>query len=129
MIEVVEVGPAHPCWKAYGDDDWNGHTFINWVHHVIVGKHVKLKPPSDLPKETIRGVWQAVASSAFFVELEGKTVHILQHGQSHCRMPGVPGEWPEGHIWLSFEDADLRAAATCAECRRQQGLPPPGEAE
>lgn len=124
---MIDVGPNHPCWKAYGDDDWNGHTFINWVHNIIVGQHVRLRPPADLPKETVHGVWQAVASSALFVELDGTTVHILQHGVSHCKMPGVPGEWPAGHLWVGFQDPDVRAAATCPRCREEQGLGPPGK--
>lgn len=129
MIELVEVGPEHPCWKAVDDDDWNGATFTNWVCNVVVGQHVRLKPPAELPRETVQRVWSAVASSASFVELEGQTVHILKHGVSHCKMPGVPAQWPEGHVWISFEDADVRAAATCEECRRQEGLGPPCKSE
>lgn len=126
---MIDVGPEHPCWKAYGDDDWNGATFTNWVCNSLPGRHVLLRPPHDLPKETLHGVWQAVAASAGYVELEGKTVHILKHGQSHCRMPGVPGEWPAGHIWLGFQDQDIRAAVTCPECRRVEGLGPPCKTE
>lgn len=124
-VNLVLVDKDHPCWKAYGDDDWNGATFTNWVLNVIVGQHVRLMPGPDVPKETVNGVWEAVASAACFVELEGATVHILKHGQSHCKMAGVPGEWPDGHRWMSFESADLRAAATCPECRRVEGLGPP----
>lgn len=129
MINLILVDEKHPCWKAVDDDDWNGATFTNWILRTVVGQHVRLMPPTELPKETVQKVWQAVASSASFVELEGKTVHILKHGQSHCKMPGVPGEWPEGHIWISFQDPDIRAAATCPECRSVEGLGPPYRSE
>jgi len=125
MINLIFVDKDHPCWTAVNDDDWNGEAFTNWVLHTVVGQHVRLMPPMDLSKETVGKVWEVVASSASFVELEGVTMHILKHGISHCKMPGVPGEWPEGHRWMSFESANLRAAATCPECRRVEGLGPP----
>jgi hypothetical protein len=121
-VSLVLVDKDHPCWKAYGDDDWNGATFWNWVHNVIVGQHVRLMPSPETPKETVDGVWEAVASTAGFVELEGVTMHILKFGVSHCGMPGVPGDWPPGNRWISFESPDLRAATTCEECRRLEGL-------
>jgi hypothetical protein len=125
VINLVEVGPEHPCWKAVDDDDWNGATFTNWVLNAVVGQHVRLKPPPGLPKETVGKVWEAVASTASFVEVEGKTVHVLKHGQSHCKMQGTPGEWPDGHMWMSFESPDLRAAVTCEKCRQTEGFGPP----
>lgn len=124
-VSLILVDKDHPAWKAFGDDDWNGATFTNWVLNVVVGQHVRLIPGPDAPKATVDGVWEAVSASAGFVELEGVTVHILKHGQSHCKMAGVPGEWPEGHRWIGFNDPDIRAATTCPECRQEEGLPPP----
>lgn len=52
-------------------------------------------------------------------------VHILRFGWSLCLFSRkVPGEWPEGHTWVSVEDAHL---ATCARCKESlaiaQGVP------
>jgi hypothetical protein len=43
-----------------------------------------------------------------------RTVHILRGGVSFCLMPGVPKDWPKGHVWVSYEE---RALATCGKCR------------
>ena len=42
-------------------------------------------------------------------------VHILKHGLALCRFsPQVPGQWPEGHQWVSELDEDK---ATCSLCK------------
>ncbi len=38
-------------------------------------------------------------------------VHILRYGQTLCLMPGVPRDWPEGHMW-SQDIGDV----TCEKC-------------
>lgn len=44
-------------------------------------------------------------------------VHVLYYGSPLCRfMQGVPGEWPEGHQWVSYRDTSVRTAANCEEC-------------
>ena len=50
-------------------------------------------------------------------------VHILKHGRSYCEMQGVPGEWPDNHIWISFQDQENAKEANCPECvsRRDAG--------
>ncbi len=50
-------------------------------------------------------------------------VHILKHGKSYCDMPGVPGGWPDHHLWISFEDRENAKEASCPECvsRRDAG--------
>jgi hypothetical protein len=43
-------------------------------------------------------------------------VHVLHHGLSLCSMSkqhGVPGEWPEGNVWVGVEEKDQ---ATCKAC-------------
>lgn len=42
-------------------------------------------------------------------------VHILLEGRALCGMPGLPGEWPEGHAWLAFNDSGA-VDASCAVC-------------
>ena len=39
-------------------------------------------------------------------------VHHLHGGVTACRMPGLPGSWPEGHKW-----SEDWLEVTCAECR------------
>lgn len=29
----------------------------------------------------------------------GATIHHLHHGVTDCRMPGLPVEWPDRHLW------------------------------
>lgn len=41
------------------------------------------------------------------------TVHILWLGRPYCGLPGVPGEWPDGHLWV---DKDSRRDANCPGC-------------
>lgn len=44
------------------------------------------------------------------------TVHILKHGVSYCRMPGLPCDWPEGHSWLAFYDPLVPSRVNCPTC-------------
>ena len=42
-----------------------------------------------------------------------RTVHCLDYGQALCGMQGLPGDWPDGHVWLPKlnwpkGDAELR---------------------
>jgi len=43
-------------------------------------------------------------------------IHILAYGAALCGMKGVPRDWPEGHRWIGFFDAQWREHATCPEC-------------
>lgn len=49
-------------------------------------------------------------------------VHVLRSGFAVCGFGNcVPGEWPDGHMWVRDED---RGEATCADClRRLDGFP------
>lgn len=44
------------------------------------------------------------------------TVHLLKHGRSLCGMPGLPKDWPEGHVWVSVKDEELASEVTCGKC-------------
>ncbi len=54
---------------------------------------------------------------------QGPVVHILKEGRSYCGMPGVPKDWPDNHLWLSFQDEANAAHVNCPECieRRRSG--------
>ncbi len=41
-----------------------------------------------------------------------KRVHILKGGRALCGMPGLPGEWPPGNVWVGLDDP----AADCEAC-------------
>jgi hypothetical protein len=41
-------------------------------------------------------------------------IHVLFHGVSLCNLPGVPGDWPRGHRWVTIACQDQ---ATCDTCR------------
>lgn len=43
------------------------------------------------------------------------TVHILFHGRSFCNMVGMPGQWPDGHLWTDVENAEKATCQTCIE--------------
>lgn len=45
--KVVRVPADHPAWNAIDDDDWNGHTFGNWLRAYIKGATVVIWPPPD----------------------------------------------------------------------------------
>jgi len=45
--------------------------------------------------------------------VSGVTVHILSLGGALCGLPGVPGDWPKGHVWVSYLDT---IGATCKPC-------------
>lgn len=42
---IVRVPADHPAWEALDDDDWNGHTFSNWLGR-LKGKTVVIVPPA-----------------------------------------------------------------------------------
>jgi hypothetical protein len=44
--KVVRVPADHPAWNALDDDDWNGHTFANWLNK-LKGTTVVVWPPAD----------------------------------------------------------------------------------
>ncbi len=43
-------------------------------------------------------------------------IHTLKHGRALCGQPGVPGEWPKGHRWVSFEDEANLHEVDCPGC-------------
>jgi hypothetical protein len=55
------------------------------------------------------------------VTVSEPTVHILNGGWAYCGIPGLPVDWPPGHVWVSFVDPDV-ARANCAECLRRVAL-------
>lgn len=51
------------------------------------------------------------------------TVHVLKEGKSYCEMPGLPGEWPDNHVYVSYQDEENAKEANCPGCvsRRNAG--------
>lgn len=47
--EPLNVGPNHPAWTAFEDDDWNGGTFGQWLLYVK-GCEVRLQRPEAYDK-------------------------------------------------------------------------------
>ena len=39
---------------------------------------------------------------------------MLYAGQALCGQPGLPREWPPGHVWVSLQESQM---ATCRHCR------------
>lgn len=66
--EPVMVGPTHPAWASFTDDDWNGATFGNWVR-TLKDMTVRLRPPAGCPPKTVRGVRDAIAAHAKSVRI------------------------------------------------------------
>lgn len=47
---------------------------------------------------------------------EPSRVHVLYHGLPLCRFSElVPGEWPEGHRWISITEHQFATCQTCIE--------------
>ena len=44
------------------------------------------------------------------------TIHILRTGVSLCPLIGVPGEWPEGHKWVSLYETEDLEKVNCGLC-------------
>lgn len=55
--------------------------------------------------------WSEVARAT---RREARTVHVLHAGQALCGQPGLPHEWPPGHMWVSLQESKM---ATCRHCR------------
>lgn len=43
-------------------------------------------------------------------------IHILRHGATLCGLTTLPKDWPAGHRWVSFEDAENLPEANCPGC-------------
>jgi hypothetical protein len=50
------------------------------------------------------------------------TVHVLQHGLTRCALRGIPGTWPEGHRWVSFEAVELQHTINCPGCLAKEWI-------
>jgi hypothetical protein len=50
--KVVRVPADHPAWNAIDDDDWNGHTFANWLRK-LMGSTVVIWPPPGYDNERL----------------------------------------------------------------------------
>lgn len=117
MTEPVNVGPKHPAWAAIHDDDWNGATFVNWVR-TLEGLEVKLCPAADCDPKTVQDVKECVAKFAKSVMVG--VVHILKHGQTLCRKPGLPGDWEDADMWVGFQDMEEIPNVSCPKCLQEQ---------
>jgi len=53
----------------------------------------------------------------------GPVVHILKEGKTYCGMPGLPKDWPDNHLYLSYQDEANASQVSCTDCiaRRQAG--------
>jgi hypothetical protein len=61
--EVITVGPNHPAWKSLDDDDWNGHTFSNWLTG-LKECIVILQPGPDLDPDILKRMQEIVGRCA-----------------------------------------------------------------
>lgn len=64
-------------------------------------------------REAVRRADAAMHEPVATALAPGRRVHIVRGGRSLCLMQGVPGEWPDGHVWVAIDDKDK---ATCPEC-------------
>lgn len=51
-MNTIYVPTDHPAWNAIDDDDWNGHTFVNWLR-LVKGKSVVIYPPKGYRTEQL----------------------------------------------------------------------------
>lgn len=51
-----------------------------------------------------------------------RTVHILRHGVTLCNKPGLPGDWKDGSVWVSFADPEAHLDVTCPICKERHAL-------
>jgi hypothetical protein len=69
----VEVGPKHPLWDGWDDDDWNGATGANWVTTYAVRRaHIVLVPPDGISPDQLGRMCLA------FID-RGATVEVRKH--------------------------------------------------
>jgi len=68
----VEVGPGHPLWHSWDDDDWNGATCANWIHSYAPGADIKLSPPAGCDPDLVTRVRDALRRVARSVEVVGQ---------------------------------------------------------
>ena len=76
--------------------------------------------PWDELTVTVRTAWTIAAEAVLTGSAAGSAVghsrvivHVLQGGFALCGVEGVPGDWPDGHKWVSLQDI---ADATCVTC-------------
>jgi len=50
------------------------------------------------------------------------TVHLLMQGYALCGMPGLPGDWEPGQLWVSIEDTANAREVNCPACRLARRL-------
>lgn len=48
--------------------------------------------------------------------MTARIVHILEEGRARCGIPGLPKDWPEGHVWVAANEGEAPAEATCPWC-------------
>ena len=71
---IVEVGPNHPLWRSWDDDDWNGATCGNWIRSYAPGADIKLRPPPGCDPDLVMRVRDALQQIARSVEVVGHHV-------------------------------------------------------
>lgn len=47
--------------------------------------------------------------------MKKQVVHILVAGRALCGLPGIPRDWPDGHMWVHAEGVKQ---ATCRSCKK-----------
>lgn len=74
MSDTVEVGPTHPLWRSWDDDDWNGSTAANWMSTIKSGTAVVLRPSTDVSTDLLTRMCAALRSAGadVVVKLGGK---------------------------------------------------------
>jgi hypothetical protein len=67
-MRTVSVGPTHPLWKSFDDDDWGGATCGQWIT-ALQGMDVRLIPPTDCSQELFERIREAITAVAKSVEV------------------------------------------------------------
>ncbi len=79
---VVKIGPDHPLWRSWDDDDWNGATADNWddddwngatadnwVRSYAPGADIRLAPPRWCSSNLVRRIHDALSRVAQSVKI------------------------------------------------------------
>ena len=70
MSDPIEVGPTHPLWTSWDDDDWNGATAANWMHaSAKLGATIKLMPPKNAKPELVERIRLAMTNAGAAVSI------------------------------------------------------------
>jgi hypothetical protein len=117
----IKIGPQHPLWSAWDDNDWGAATTSQWLTAFDGSTDVTIEPPTTATFDLVCRVWAGIGRVANSVTVD-HAIFISNAREAHIRRLEAAVEATQVMARGYIQKAEQERDAALEECARLRAL-------